>query len=184
MEDERIVSLFFERDESAIDEMSRKYSGLCESIAMNILGDESDAEEVLSDTWLRVWNSVPPERPRNLAGYLTVTVRNLSLDRYRRRNAVKRSEGLASLLDEAAELLPRVPDIEEQAERRAVIEAIDRFLAGLPKKKRVLFVRRYFYLDSISEIVKRLGVTESYATVTLMRIRKKLRRQLEKEGLL
>ena len=151
---------------------------------MNILADKSDAEEVLGDTWLRVWKSIPPERPKCLAAYLTVIVRNLSLDKFRRRNAGKRPDTLAAASDEAAELIPDTVSIEEQTERRVVIEAVNRFLGTLPKKKRVLFVRRYFYLDSIEEIAGSLGVSESYVTVTLMRIRKKLRTQLAKEELI
>ena len=184
VDDESIIGLYFERNEQAIAETSGKYSELCKRIAMNILDDKSDAEEVLGDTWLRVWNTVPPEHPKNFPAFLTVIVRNFALDRYRRKKTAKRPEAFTSVLDEAAELYPSDTDIAEQTERRAVIEAINRFLGTLPKKKRILFVRRYFYLDSIDEIVRRLGVTESYATVTLMRIRKKLRAQLEKEGLL
>lgn len=184
MDDESIIGLYFERNEQAIAETSGKYSELCERIAMNILDDKSDAEEVLGDTWLRVWNTVPPEHPKIFPAFLTVIVRNFALDRYRRRKTAKRPEAFTSVLDEAAELYPSDTDIAEQTEHRAVIEAINRFLGTLPKKKRILFVRRYFYLDSIDEIVRRLGVTESYASVTLMRIRKKLRAQLEKEGLL
>ena len=184
VDDESIIGLYFERNEQAIAETSGKYSELCERIAMNILDDKSDAEEVLGDTWLRVWMVVPLERPKNFSVFLTVIVRNFALDRYRRRKTAKRPEAFTSVLDEAAELYPSDTDIAEQTERRAVIEAINRFLGTLPKKKRILFVRRYFYLDSIDEIVRRLGVTESYATVTLMRLRKKLRAQLEKEGLL
>ena len=184
MDDEKIIALFRQRDESAIAETEKMYSSLCGRIIMNILSDRSDTDETLNDTWLRAWDTIPPEHPKSLGAYLTVIARNLALDKYRRRSASKRGEAFSSVLDEAAELLPDTVRVEELIEQRVFIERVNRFLSTLPKRKRVLFVRRYFCLDSIAEIASRYGLKESYITVTLMRVRNKLRAYLEKEELI
>jgi RNA polymerase sigma-70 factor (ECF subfamily) len=183
--DEQIIRLFFERSEKAIDETAEKYGALCTKIAVNILGDSGESEEAVSDTWLRAWDTIPPTRPKSLGAYLSVLTRNISLDRYRKKKAAKRiDDSLITTLDEVSQMLPTSLNIEKLTEQRQLIERINTFLGKLPKGQRVIFVRRYFYLDSIKEIAQRYGYTESNVTVTLTRLRKKLAAFLEKEGLL
>lgn len=185
MDDESIIELFFERDEKALDEVAGKYNALCSKIAMNILCDAGESEEAVNDTWLKAWKTIPPTRPKSLGAYLSVIVRNISLDRFRKKKAAKRiDDTLVSTLDEVAQMLPADMNIERRTEQRQLIERINLFLKKLPKGQRIIFVRRYFYLDSIKEISQRYGYTESNITVTLTRIRKKLAAFLEKEDLL
>ena len=185
MDDESIIELFFERDEKALDEVAGKYNALCSKIAMNILCDAGESEEAVNDTWLKAWKTIPPTRPKSLGAYLSVIVRNISLDRFRKKKAAKRiDDTLISTLDEVAQMLPAEMNIERRTEQRQLIERINLFLKKLPKGQRIIFVRRYFYLDSIKDISQRYGFTESNITVTLTRIRKKLAAFLEKEGML
>ncbi len=185
MDDESIIELFFERSEKAIDETAEKYGALCSKIAVNILGDSGESEEAVNDTWLKAWKTIPPAKPKSLGAYLSVLTRNISLDRYRKKKAAKRiDDTLVSTLDEVAQMLPAEMNIERRTEQRQLIERINTFLGKLPKGQRVIFVRRYFYLDSIKEISQRYGYTESNVTVTLTRLRKKLAAFLEKEDLL
>ena len=185
MDDEQIIRLFFERSEKAIDETAEKYGALCSKIAVNILGDSGESEEAVNDTWLKAWKTIPPTKPKSLGAYLSVLTRNIPLDRYRKKKAAKRiDDTLVSTLDEVAQMLPAEMNIERRTEQRQLIERINLFLKKLPKGQRIIFVRRYFYLDSITEISQRYGYTESNITVTLTRIRKKLAAFLEKEGML
>ena len=185
MDDEQIIRLFFERSEKAIDETAEKYGALCTKIAVNILGDSGESEEAVNDTWLRAWDTIPPTKPKSLGAYLSVLTRNISLDRYRKKKAAKRiDDSLITTLDEVSQMLPASLNIEKHTEQRQLIERINTFLGKLPKAQRVIFVRRYFYLDSIKEIAQRYGFTDSNVTVTLTRLRKKLAAFLEKEGLL
>ena len=185
MEDEKIIELYFQRQEQAISETKDKYGTLCRRLAYNILENSEDSDEAVSDTYLRLWNSIPPERPKSLGAYLTTLVRNAALDIYRRKASEKRTnERLSVALDEIAELIPSEISIEDETERRELIGRINSFLKAQPKDRRVLFVRRYYYLDSIKELSESSGLSESYITVTLMRMRKKLTQYLKKEGLL
>ena len=185
MDDEQIIRLFFERSEKAIDETAEKYGALCTKIAVNILGDSGESEEAVNDTWLRAWDTIPPTRPKSLGAYLSVLTRNISLDMYRKKKAAKRiDDSLLTTLDEVAQMLPCSLDIERLTEQRQLIERINTFLGKLPAGQRIIFVRRYFYLDSIKDISQRFGFTESSVTVTLTRLRKRLAAFLEKEDLL
>ena len=185
MEDIDIITLFFERNENAVRETKTKYGSMCERIAFNILENKEDCDEALSDTLFRAWSTIPPQRPESLGAYLTVIVRNISLDKYRKRLSNKRqSERMVQTLDEIAELLPDDTDLESELDGRMLTDTVNAFLHKQPKDKRMLFVRRYFYLDSIKELSERFGLTESNITVTLMRMRKKLKDKLSKEGLI
>lgn len=185
MEDEGIIKLYFQRDEDALKETAARYGALCSKIAMNILADRGESEEAVNDTYLKAWNTIPPQEPKSLGAYLSVIVRNISLDRYRKKKAVKRiDDSLMTTLDEAAQMLPDGFDIEKHTEQRIFIEHINRFLKTLPQGKRVIFVRRYFFMDSIKDIAQRYNYTESSITVTLTRIRKKLVQSLKKEGMM
>ena len=183
MEDEGIVALYWSRDETAISESSRKYGAYCGSIARNILRSAADAEECVNDTWLRAWNAMPPQRPSILSAFFGRITRNLSFDRYRRLHREKRGgDGMDAVLEELAECVSGREDTETQWEARALREEIDRFLLALPEEKRCMFVLRYWYADSLVEIAQRLGVSENSLSVSLHRIRGRLRTHLVERG--
>ncbi|MBR6337240.1 MAG: sigma-70 family RNA polymerase sigma factor [Ruminococcus sp.] len=185
MTDSEITELFNNRDERALTACEESYGSLIKKIAQNILGDTGESEEVQNDTLLKAWNSIPPDSPKSLAAYLSVMVRNIALDRYRKKAAAKRShDRLSEPLDEIGELLPSSQDLEKETEQQLFIDAVNRFLSTLSQDKRRLFIRRYFYLDSISDICKMYSLSESKVKVTLMRTRKKLAEYLKKEDFL
>ena len=182
MEDKRIVDLYWMRSESAISETDKKYGKYCRYIAERILESEEDAREVQNDTYLQVWNTVPPERPNSLRAYLGVICRNLSLNRYEASRAQKRGGEVSLALDELSEC---IADREEQDDvNERLCELLDSFLATLPKRTRRVFLRRYWYASSISEIAKDYGMSENNVTVMLYRTRKALADILQKEGFL
>ncbi len=179
MEDSCIVSLFFDRDESALAETQKKYGAYLKRISMNILDDLSDSEEIVNDTYLSAWNSIPPNKPERLAPYLGRIARNLSLNRYKSRHAQKRSGGEFALsLDELDEC---VPDADDTALFTG--EQISEFLRQEPRNVRSVFVCRYFYGETIKNISKRFGYSESKIKSMLLRTRNRLKRHLEKEGI-
>ena len=183
MEDAEIVRLCWERNERAIPEMQNKYGRYCTSIAMNILGSREDAEECVNDTYLKAWNAIPPHKPRVLAAFVGKIVRNLSLNRYKRDHATKRGGGEAPIvLDEVLELVSDGDSLARETDRRALVAAIEAFLGALPAEKRAVFVRRYWYFDRVSDIATRFGVTENQVSVTLSRLRAKLRDYLLERG--
>ncbi len=182
VEDERIVDLYFERSETAITETEHKYGRYCHYIAYNILSSDLDAEECVNDTYLRAWESIPPQRPKLLKSFLGKITRNLALDRYDRDHAEKRGGGMELALEEIGECVPE-GDGREMSDEISLKETLDRFLASLPKQTRIIFMRRYWYLCPISNIARDLGLSVSNVKVILMRTRKKLREHLEKEGI-
>ena len=183
MDDRNIIELFFARDERALSESQKKYGRYCESISKNILSSDEDAEEVLNDTLLSAWNSIPPEEPKSLKTYLGTLARNLSLDRYRKMKAEKRSGSEVSLcLEEAEEFLADTKSISEEYEKREFIKFLNNFLHSLPERECDIFVRRYFYCDSTSSIALRFALKESNVLVILSRTRKSLKKALEKGG--
>ena len=180
MEDRDIIEMYFARTERAIAETSGKYGAYCTTIAMNILSSREDTDECLNDTWLRAWNSIPPNRPNVLRVFLGKITRNLALDKYRARTAEKRVGGeFAVSLDELDECVGAV-DERESAE---IGESISRFLRTQPKETRSVFVCRYFYCDSISDIARRFGISEAKVKTLLFRTRSKLKIHLEGEGI-
>ena len=182
MEDKRIVDLYWMRAESAISETDKKYGKYCRYIAERILESEEDAREVQNDTYLQVWNTVPPERPNSLRAYLGVICRNLSLNRYEASRAQKRGGEVSLALDELSECIASREEQNDVNER--LCELLDSFLATLPKRTRRVFLRRYWYASSISEIAKDYGMSENNVTVMLYRTRKALAQLLQKEGFL
>lgn len=183
MEDEKIVQLYWDRDEQAIPETSGKYGNYCMSIARNILGSAEDAEEYVNDTYLHAWNAMPPHRPGMLSTFLGKLARNLSLNRYQHNTAEKRGGGQsAAVLDELGELVSGGDEPEQACDRRELIEAINAFLDALPRDKRRIFVCRYWYFDSVSEIAARFGITENRVSVTLSRLRRKMHDYLSERG--
>lgn len=185
MDDKQIIKMYFERDEQAITATADKYSEFCRTIAFNILNSNEDCEEAINDTWLRVWNNIPPERPKSLPAYLVTIIRNISLDIYRKKYSKKRiGNVMSTTLDEISEMLPATINIEDQIEKKEVLTRINSFLETLPKKQRILFIRRYYYFDSIKDIAGKYNLSESYITVNLTRVRKKLANYLERERLI
>lgn len=183
MDDQKIIELYWRRCEDAIAETAHKYGPYCRRVAYNILQDHADSEECVNDTYLRAWNAIPPKRPERLRAFLGKIARNLALDRWERQSAEKRGRGQASLaLEELEECLPAPSGGEQTADGLALKELLDRFLAGLEAERRRIFVRRYWYLDSVKEVAAALGVGESSVKMTLLRLRRELKEFLEKEG--
>ena len=183
MEDSQIISLFFKRDETAISETEKKYGAFCHHIALNILSIDADAEECVNDTYISAWNSMPPHRPDILSTFLGKITRNLSFNRYKYNTANKRGGGEAALvLDEIAELVSSTESVEQEVLRKEIVKAINAFLDGLPDDKRRIFVCRYWYFDSISDIASRFRMSENNVSVTLNRLRLKLHKHLLERG--
>ena len=184
MDDAGIVSLYWERNEQAIEESESKYNGYCHAIAYRILTDHEDADESVNDTWLAAWESMPPHRPSVLATYLGKITRRISLNRWRDSSRDKRGGGEISLsLDELAECVPGRQNVELTMELAELTAAVNRFLAGLPAVERDVFVCRYWFLASLREISEKFDFSESKTKSMLFRTRKKLLTYLEKEGL-
>ena len=184
MEDREIVSLFWQRDERALDAAAAKYGGYCRTIARNILPDARDAEECLGDTWLHAWNSIPPHRPESLAGFLAKLTRCAALKKWRDARAQKRGGGEADLAyEELSDCIPDRRSVDEALELQELAGRIRRFLDALPATERRVFLCRYWYLDSIAAIAAQFGFSESKVKSMLHRCRARLRDTLKKEGL-
>lgn len=185
MEDERIIELYWQRSADAVSETAKKYGTYCLGIAGHILRDAGDAEECVNDTWLRAWNTIPPQWPRVLRLFLAKITRNLALDRFRTQNAEKRGGGEFNLvLDELAECLGGGTDAEADFEAKELGECVRSFVRALPERDRNVLLRRYFFADPASDIAKRYGLSENHVMVILSRTRKKLKAHLLKEGYL
>lgn len=185
MDDTSIVSLYFARSEDAITQTSVKYGGYCYAIAYNILLSPQDSEESVNDAFLAAWNTIPPQWPRNLSTYLGKLTRNISLDRWKRRSAQKRGGGQVELaLEELEDIVSGKETPENAYLSRELMESVRGFLRALPAVEQKVFVCRYWYIDSTREISKRFGFSESKVKSMLLRIRKKLKKHLEQEGLL
>ena len=184
MEDIQIVTLYFERDESAISESDLKYGKILRSLSFSYLSSREDAEECVNDTYLDAWNTIPPQRPVYLGAYLSKITRRISIDRFRHDHSAKRG-GMKNLTEELTECIPDgAPSPSQELENRQIGLVINAFLADLPTEKRVMFVQRYFYAKSVSDIAETLKLSQSNVKVTLHRLREGLRRELEQEGLL
>lgn len=183
MEDLAIIELYFERNESAIQETSKKYGSYCTTIAHNILNDIEDAKECVNDTYLRTWNSIPPTRPTMFRLYLGKICRNLSLDLWKQHHAKKRvTTEMTTVLSELEYCIADHSNVMEQMSEESIAIHINNFLRGCSKESRILFVRRYYYADSVKAIAKRFKMSESKVKSSLFRTRKALRNYLEKEG--
>lgn len=184
MEDSGILDLFFERSEEAIRELDKKYGAAVKRTAANILRDRQDVEECVNDTYLGVWNTVPPQRPSPLVSYVCRIARNLAVNRYHANTALRRCGQYDLVLDELEECIPSGVSVETEIEAKELTEAINRFLHTISKEDRFLFVRRYWYGDSVSRIAAMTDSTANRISVRLFRIREKLQHRLMKEGLL
>ena len=180
-DDLRIIELYFDRNEQAITETDTKYGKLCHSIAYNILNNHEDSEECVNDTYVGVWNAIPPTRPNNFMSFVCKVARNLSLKRLEFMKREKRSAEVILSLDELAAVLPDdryAPDVSDED----VGKLISKFLSSQEKYVRDVFIRKYFYFDSIREIAKRYSFTESKVKNMLFYTRNKLKDYLNKEG--
>lgn len=185
MNDNEIVNMYWQRLESAIRETDRKYGRYCATIAINILCKTEDAEEICNDTWLAVWNSIPPNRPEVLKTYLGKITRRLSLKRWRDMSREKRGGGtVAVALDELGECVPSGSRAEDSFDKNMLISALNAFIASLRENERRVFICRYWYLDSIEKIGRNFGYSNSKVKSMLYRTRSRLTAHLKREGLL
>jgi len=183
MTDTEIIELYWTRSEAAIARTAARFGKYCMAISMNILKSREDAEECVNDTYLSAWNKIPPQRPAAFSAFLGRITRNLSLDRYRARTSKKRGGGeIDLLLSELDECIPSAGSVESSMEKGALGEIIDRFLSEISAEERIVFVRRYWYGDSISNIARRFSVGEGKVRTGLFRTRNKLKDYFEKEG--
>ena len=183
MNDAKIVELYWSRSEEAIGETQMKYGKYCQTISYNILGNTSDAEECVNDTYLKAWNSIPPQRPKTLPVYLGKITRQTAIDCYRRQTSVKRGGAeFEASLDELEECIPAGSTIEIELDGQMLSSVISQYLYTLPQDKRMLFIRRYFYCDSVKVLAKQNGCSQSKIKSTLFRMRAGLKEYLEKEG--
>ena len=182
MEDKQIVELYWARSESAISETANKYGRYCHYIAYQILTNDEDAEEVVNDTYLKAWNTIPPQRPDPLKSYVGTISRQLALNVYKEQHTQKRGGQVPLVLDELSDCIPNPENHENIGESIALSEALSRFLRALPQKTRNIFIRRYFYMSPVAEIARDFSMKESNVTMHLLRTRRKLEQFLKKEG--
>lgn len=183
MTDEKIIELYWERSEIAVEETDRAYGRYFHSVAYGILWDYEDAKEMVNDTYLKAWNTIPPERPNHLKGFLGRITRQLSINRLEQNTAQKRGGGQYSLaLDELAECIPDEDSGEDIADLTALRDTMNTFLRSLPPETRKVFIRRYWHTQSIGQIAKDFRMSESKVKSILMRTRNKLKKILTEEG--
>ena len=183
MDDNRIVELFLMRDEKAIEETAQKYGKRLRSLSRGIVGDALTAEECENDTYLEAWNSIPPHEPRDyLYAFLARIIRHISLNCCRDRSRLKRNALICELSVEMEQCLPAPDDCACRLDDIVLADVLNRFLSTLDEQKRNIFVRRYWYLDSITAISKRFALSESKIKTALFRCRRQLKEYLEKEG--
>lgn len=182
MEDRQIVELYWERSEAAIAETEQKYGRYCYAIARQILFDDEDAKEVVNDTWLRAWNTIPPKRPDCLKPYVGTISRNLALDVYDAKHAEKRGGQVPGVLAELSECVTEDTGSADPVDSVALRDALNTFLAFLPWKTRIIFVRRYYYTDSVAGLAAAWGMKPNAVAALLLRTRRKLKKYLESEG--
>lgn len=182
LEDSKIIELFFARVEQAIVELSAKYGTVCSRIARNILKNDLDAEECVNDTYLAAWNTIPPQKPDPLRTYIFRIVRNIAIAKYHANTSEKRNSYYDVALEELENCLTNHVTVEQEISAQELSRHIDRFLDTLDKTSRVMFVRRYWYSDSISDIAERFQTNNNNVSVRLSRTREKLKKYLKKEG--
>lgn len=183
MKDAEIIELYFKRDEKAIDETVKSYGKYCFAVADNILKNAADAEECVNDTYLRAWGAIPPERPRSLKIFLAKITRNLALNRYFAAKSEKRGGGEVSVaLSEIEDFIADGGSPDEELSAKELAAHLRRFLLGRPTRDRAIFIRRYFYFESVSDIAAAIGVGEDNVYLILSRTREKLKKYLQNEG--
>jgi len=180
---EKIIDLFSERSEQAIKELSLKYGSLCKNIAFNILHNKCDAEECESDTYLKVWNTIPPQKPQCLIAYVSKIARNISLNSLKYYNQKKRNADIDTLFSELCECIPSNKNLAQITEDIIISKAINEFLRALDNQTRVLFVQRYFYMETAESLSKRFGLSASNVSTKLNRTRTRMKSYLSKKGI-
>lgn len=179
MEDSAIVEMYWQRKDDAIEKTDEKYGKMLNGISMSVLGCKEDAEECVSDTYLAAWNRMPDERPVYLGAFLSKITRHFSIDRYRKNTAARR--GGREIREELTECIPSSADVFEEIENKELARVIDLFLSELDEEKRVIFIRRYFYNDSVQDICKRFSLSSSKVKSVLHRLRGTLKKRLQEE---
>ena len=182
MDDRQIIDLFLARSENAIAETEKKYGRYCHYIAYQILYNDEDAEQVVNDTYLKTWETIPPQRPELLKSYIGMISRQLALNVYEKQHTQKRGGQVPLVLEELSECIPENANSADIGDNIALSDALDRFIRSLPQRTRNIFVRRYFYMSTVAEIAKDHSLKESNVTMHLLRTRKKLAKFLKKEG--
>ena len=182
MDDKQIIELFFKRDEAALSETQDKYGKYCLKIAGNILEDIEDSKECVNDTWVTAWNKIPPLVPVSLKAFLGKIVRDISLSKYRENHAGKRYNAMTVMLDELEDCIPSGINIEDQAEKRELIGMVNDYLEGIKTEDRVLFVRRYYFGESVKALSEEYGCSENRMTQKLLKLRRKLKAFVKKGG--
>lgn len=183
MEDERIIALFYERSEGAIEALKAKYGSRSMAVAVKILADPQDAEETVNDALHALWQRIPPEKPEHLWAYFSRVVRNMSCDRLDHRNAARRMKSCEVCLSELEGCLSTGPDAQTLLESKQIQQVINRFLDGLDRQNRFIFVRRYYYFDTCQEIAQQLGLRRGTVNTRLFRLRSELKNMLEMEDI-
>lgn len=183
MDDKLIVGLYWQRDERAITETQSKYGRLLMRISNNILSNFDDALECVNETYLNAWNSIPPNKPDPLSAFLAKVVRNISINRYKLQHCEKRGgHSVQLVLDELSEIVSGNESVEGELDRQELLNAINSFLGELDDRKRKVFIRRYWYADSISDIAEMLKTSSGNVSSILMRTRHKLKKYLNERG--
>ena len=182
MDDAKIITLFWNRDERAITEFTASHKRLCVAAANEITGSAHDAEECFADTCLAVWNSIPPENPKPFSSFLYKILRNLSLKKLTFNRAAKRSAIFEELVSEVEEFLPAAETVEGRIEKKELAAAIDEFLATLPPDNRKIFMRRYWFSESYEEIAREMNMSEGSVSMRLVRTRNKMKEFLNERG--
>lgn len=181
MEDRKLIELLFTRSEQAVTALAQRFGNRLFHTACNILNSREDAEEVVNDTYLALWNSIPPAQPDPLEGYVHRTGRNIALKKLRYQSAQKRCSQYDLSLEELSAVLPG-GNLEDTLDARELGQAIDRFLDRLPRLSRIIFLRRYWFGDTVTELAQEFSMTENSVSVRLSRIRDQLKNYLLKEG--
>lgn len=183
MKDAEIIELFFRRDERAIQKTDAQYGMFCRSIAFHILGNQEDAEECVNDAYLRAWNGIPPQNPSCLKVWLGKVVRNISLDLWRKNHRQKRYAGIEQLFDELEGCIPSQTSVDTEIEKEELTAFLNRWLADLPKRDRILFMRRYWNGEPLKELARLCHMTPANLANRMYYLRQKLKAALEKEGI-
>lgn len=178
MLDEQIIELFFERSEQAINELDSKYGKVLHNLSYNILNDRLDVEECVNDSYLGVWNAIPPERPNPLLTFVCKIVRNISIKKYHAKTAIKRNSAYDVAMSEVANYILAPNNVEAEMEAKELAHIIESFLDTLTVENRVIFMRRYWFSDTYKDIAERIGITEKTVSMRLTRIRKQMREYL------
>ena len=178
MTDSGIISLFFERSDNAVAELSKKYETICMKTSYNIVNNKQDAEECVNDSYLGVWNVIPPERPNPLLTFVCKIVRNISIKKYHAKTAIKRNSAYDVAMSEVANYILSPNNVEAEIEAKELAHIIEKFLDTLTVENRVIFMRRYWFSDTYKDIADRVGITEKMVSMRLTRIRKQMREYL------